>query len=117
MTGFAHVFGDAMVEPRRTGLSFPFFIKQAFAITLEDAVIAAGKRLGIRESWVTRLVGYAWTISWFTYTASMWVDPMIELGICSHRVFPSSLVQPLLRNVAEKTGIDVLGWVAQQFAL
>jgi hypothetical protein len=116
-SGLAHVSGDMMVHPYWTGSSYWFFLYQAFAVTFEDAVIAAGKRLGIKETWMTKLVGYAWTIGWFTYTTPFFIDWSIAAGLGSHRLFRGSLVKPVLRIMGDKTGIDILGWIAQKCAL
>lgn len=117
VSGLAHVPGDMMVDPRWTGSSYWFFLYQACAITLEDGIIAAAKRLGIRESRATRLLGYATTLTWFAYSTPFFVDWADAAGLGSHRAFRGSVVAPALRLVAEKTGVDVMGWVARQCAL
>lgn len=105
-----------MVHPYWTGASYLFFLYQALAITVEDAVVAAGRRVGIRESWGTWLVGYVWTIAWFSWSTPFFIDWALAAGLGNHRVFPSSAVRPALEFVAAKTGVDVLGWVAQKGA-
>ena len=117
VSGLAHVPGDVMLNPSLTGLSFRFFIYQAFAITLEDAVISAGRRMGVQDTWAVRLIGYAWTVAWFTFSYPIYLNWGIAAGLGSHRAFPGSLVRPVLELVAQKTGIDILGWVAQKCVL
>lgn len=113
ISGLGHVPGDTMVDPQWTGSSYWFFLHQAIAITLEDAVLALGKRAGIRDGWWVRMVGYAWTFAWFTYSTPFFIDWSIKAGLGSHRVFPVSMVKAALRYVAATTGFDVLARVAE----
>lgn len=58
-----------MVDPKYTGNSFPFFILQAVAITLEDAVTRlVRKTTFLQSSVLTRSVGYIWVVTWFYFT-------------------------------------------------
>lgn len=50
-----------------------FFMLQPVGILFEEAVISAGKRAGLKDSALWRVVGHAWTILWFTFTSrTMW---------------------------------------------
>lgn len=118
VSGLAHVPGDRMVDPYWTGSSYWFFLYNALAITLEDFVISVGKRVGVRDSWTVRMLGYAWTVAWLTYAVPYYADWMIAAGLGYHRVFPRSLVvKPVLGYIARVTGVDVLGWITQQCML
>lgn len=58
LSGVLHVMGDAMMGMQFFGLSFPFFLAQAFAVTFEDAVIALARRAGISgPTFLTRFIG------------------------------------------------------------
>lgn len=107
-----------MIDPYWTGSSYWFFLYNALAIIFEDFVISVGKRLGVKEGRATRLLGYVWTLVWFTYSTPLYADWAMVAGLGSHRVFPRSLVvKPTLSYFAHMTGVDVLAWVAQKCAI
>ena len=62
LSGLLHMLGDAMIDMRYLGLSFPFFLSQAVAITFEDAAIGVARRVGVRgaSTYLARAVGYTW---------------------------------------------------------
>lgn len=62
------------------GGSLFFFCAQPVAIQLEDMVIDAGKRLGVKSSPALKLVGFAWVAAWFLYVFPIWFDPMASVG-------------------------------------
>ena len=99
----------------------PFFVANAAAITLEDAVIAVGRRLGVGASsdhlessantqenekgkgkrkegpprrWV-RIVGYAWVCAWFSYALRLFVWWAVPYGMGKTRsnVVPIEILQ------------------------
>ena len=111
MSGLSHVPGDTMVDPKWTGCSFWFFPAQAIAITAEDYVISVGKRLGIRENLWTCLLGYSWTIAWFSFSAPIFLDWAVKAGLGKDKLTEWSVVQMALDEIADWTGIDVMGWV------
>ena len=47
---------------------FLFFVLQPVCITIEDVAIALGKRAGVKDSSVTRALGYLWTFTAVTFT-------------------------------------------------
>lgn len=94
-----------MVGREWAGASFPFFPLQAVVITIEDAVIAAGKRAGIRDALWLRIVGYAWTAAWFTWSTPLLSDWMRAAGAqAKPRLFPASIVEPVVRYIASEIG-------------
>lgn len=105
VSGFCHLAGDMLVGREWTGSSFPFFPLQAIVITIEDAVIVAGKRAGIRDaSWV-RIAGYVWTVAWFTWSTPLFSDWMRAAGVQGKpRLIPGSIIEPIVRNIALKIG-------------
>ena len=113
VSGLAHVVGDAMVHPYWTGSSYWFFLYNVLAITAEDLVIRMSRQMGIRDSRMARMLGYAWTISWFTYATPWFEDWAMVAGLGSNRAFPGSAVRPALGYVAQVTGVDVLAWLVR----
>lgn len=102
-----------MVDRRWTGSSYWYFLAQAAVITLEDAVVALGRRVGIRDSRAARGLGYAWTVAWLMYVTPFYIDWAVQAGLGTHRVFKGSVVKPVLRWVAEATGFDVMTWFTE----
>ncbi|KAH9840645.1 membrane bound O-acyl transferase family-domain-containing protein [Rhodofomes roseus] len=75
VSGFLHCGGDLMVSPYLFGTSFPFFMSQAVAITLEDAVIGAVRTSGMKVPIrVAHLAGYLWAITWLCISAPLYVN-------------------------------------------
>jgi len=68
------------------GTSIRFFLLQAAGITLEDAVIALGSRLGYKESNAFKLIGFAWVFAWFTFSMPIWLDPEVHAGLVDEGV-------------------------------
>ena len=120
LSGVFHCFGDLAVGAP-FGSSMPFFVANAAAITLEDAVIAVGRRLrvgvspGLLESsantqenekgkgkgkegppprWV-RMLGYAWVFAWFSYALRLFVWWAVPYGMGKTRsnVVPVEILQ------------------------
>ncbi|KAF2844842.1 hypothetical protein T440DRAFT_502861 [Plenodomus tracheiphilus IPT5] len=61
--------------------SFVCFMLQAVIIIVEDHVIHFGKRLGLKDSWFWRLLGFVWTVSVLGATMEKWVGLVIEHGM------------------------------------
>ncbi|KIK45418.1 hypothetical protein CY34DRAFT_78074 [Suillus luteus UH-Slu-Lm8-n1] len=105
ISGIAHVGGDAVLNSSRLGVSFPFFIYQALAITLEDMVIAAARRAGVTETKWTRKMGYVWVACWFIVTATPWVTAVGVAGVegggaaLPSKFFPPSLCDVLVKSI------------------
>jgi Membrane bound O-acyl transferase family len=58
-----------------------FFLCQATAITIEDAIIALAKRAGLKKSMFHRLLGYAWVYFCLLMTMAPWVDVLNVVGM------------------------------------
>ncbi|KAI0315998.1 membrane bound O-acyl transferase family-domain-containing protein [Amylostereum chailletii] len=99
VSGVIHSSGDAMVGRAYTGVSMPFFLLQAAAITGEDAVVALGRRLGIAPSRAVKTLGYVWVFGWISATFSMYRDLSIETGWDWSAEWPISPSSGLLRMV------------------
>ncbi|TFK21113.1 hypothetical protein FA15DRAFT_707525 [Coprinopsis marcescibilis] len=105
ISALIHYAGDYMLLQSYTKAlgAFQFFMLQPFIITLETALIAFAKRalglaggssttagagarpedqkkLGRLPRLMLRLAGYAWTLSWFTYTLPIWIQPHVRAG-------------------------------------
>lgn len=78
-SGFIHNWGDRMIG-QTFGRSTPFFLAQAFAIMFEDAVIAEGRRAGVKESMLPRMLGYVWTGAWFVASVPLLLDVVADAG-------------------------------------
>ncbi|KAH7908858.1 membrane bound O-acyl transferase family-domain-containing protein, partial [Hygrophoropsis aurantiaca] len=82
LSGAVHVGGDAKLNARHTGFSWPFFVLQAMAITLEDAVIGLARHAGFTDATpLAHLVGYLWVCSWFYVSYPVWVDGQLAAGL------------------------------------
>ncbi|KAG1733489.1 hypothetical protein EDB19DRAFT_1213413 [Suillus lakei] len=100
ISGIAHLGGDAVVNPSRIGVSCPFFMFQALAITLEDIVIAIACRAGVKETKWMHVMGCVWVICWFIVTATQWVTAVSIAGMENGvEVIPSKLFPPPLCDV------------------
>jgi hypothetical protein len=78
-SAFLHIVADyGLLRVWFGGGSLFFFTAQPFAIMLEDAVIALGKKMGVQPSPLWKLVGYAWVTVWFIQVFPGWFDPMVS---------------------------------------
>ncbi|KAJ7759240.1 membrane bound O-acyl transferase family-domain-containing protein [Mycena metata] len=56
-----------------------FFLAQAVVITLEDIVIALGRKVGLKsKGW--KVLGFIWVLAWFTLSVPVWMDQQIAAG-------------------------------------
>ncbi|GJE95597.1 membrane bound O-acyl transferase family-domain-containing protein [Phanerochaete sordida] len=108
LSGAAHALGDCVLGI--PGASIRFFVAQALAITLEDAVVAGGTRLGVVDTPAVRMCGFVWTAAWVSYS-NAWLGlagPQLEAGHAHGQVATVSFVRPVLRYAAAVTGVDIL---------
>jgi hypothetical protein len=97
ISGTIHYLAETMALCHWGGRAMHFFISQAVAITIEGLIISLGKRGGIQAGRGVRLVGYAWTLWWFSLCMPMWQDPLIYAGATDDGL-PVSLVMGLFRG-------------------
>ncbi|KAJ3850029.1 membrane bound O-acyl transferase family-domain-containing protein [Lentinula lateritia] len=104
VSGTIHQMGDYSLEHRDfwAGGSLSFFLLQAVVIMVEDGIIDAGKRLGIRDGRYVRVLGYLWTVVWFAVTLPIWLDPYFHGGMANAEV---SLIGGLWKG--DWTGLSV----------
>ncbi len=96
VTGLIHTACDAMVGKEYIGIRMKFFMANAVAITLEDTVIAAARRIGIgREGparWM-KCIGYSWVVVWFYHACQPEMHYILPLGAAEEEVLPFSFVR------------------------
>ena len=117
MSGLAHVFGDYWADPSYVGKSYMFFIYQAVYITVEDFIIAIGKKIGIHNRWWVRITGYTFTYTFLVLSNIYFGGWSIAYGLGDQRMFQQSVVRPALGYVANGTGFDVRTWIAERCVL
>jgi hypothetical protein len=109
-SGFMHsAGGDAMVGIQHIWASFPFFLSQAVAITLETAVIGIARQAGYTRSniWM-RLVGYAWVFWWFSISMPWLVNWAVSAGLGKSEVLPISPIRSAIRILQQFTAVQIL---------
>jgi hypothetical protein len=87
LSGLIHTGGDMLLYSHtsatsisRPFFSMPFFLLQAIIITLEDMFIGITKRLRVKSSAWTRVLGYVWVATWFGWCVSEFVTELIRAG-------------------------------------
>jgi len=85
LSGLIHVGGDIALSFRGSAASpslpsMRFFLLQAFIITLEDMFICVTRRLGVKYSVWTRILGYAWVTAWFGWCVSEFAKTTVREG-------------------------------------
>ncbi|KZT69927.1 hypothetical protein DAEQUDRAFT_231740 [Daedalea quercina L-15889] len=99
VSGLIHCGGDLMVDPIFFGSSFLFFMSQAVAITVEDAVIGAARMMQLRiPQRLAHIVGYAWVLFWMNLSCPWYIDWSLKAGIIDADRVPFSLITLALRN-------------------
>ncbi|PCH43447.1 hypothetical protein WOLCODRAFT_75865 [Wolfiporia cocos MD-104 SS10] len=98
VSGLVHCGGDLMVQPSAFGSSFSFYIAQAVAISLEDAVIALARSSGICYSHrMSRFLGYIWVFTWLWISTPWAVMCLEKVGIIETHRMPFSLITALIQ--------------------
>jgi hypothetical protein len=112
VSGLAHMLGDAMVGMQYLGLSFPFFLAQAVAITVEDAVIGLARCAGIDTPWyLTRVVGYIWVFIWLSISVPWLLNWQITAGLGLSEAVPVSPVRQAVRILNETANVDIIPYL------
>ncbi|KAJ7195831.1 membrane bound O-acyl transferase family-domain-containing protein, partial [Mycena pura] len=81
ISGIMHYLPEYMALRHWGGGALLFLLLQAVAITFEECVQVAGRRLGIPGSWRWKAVGYFWVWSWFAFCLPLWQDPLLHKGV------------------------------------
>ncbi|KAG7447221.1 uncharacterized protein BT62DRAFT_948166, partial [Guyanagaster necrorhizus] len=89
VSGWIHHSSDYMVLGYHGG-ALKFFMSQALCITVESAVLALGRRLGLvgSRNLLWRIVGYIWVQSWFAMCLPMYINPQNRAGVSEAGVNP-----------------------------
>jgi hypothetical protein len=104
-----HVVGDAMVGMQYFGSSFPFFLAQAVAITIEDMMIGLARRAGINTPTnLTHAVGYTWVFIWLSVSVPWLLNWHIAAGLGLSDAVPISPVMHVIRLLNETMDIDII---------
>ncbi|EJU05269.1 hypothetical protein DACRYDRAFT_61705 [Dacryopinax primogenitus] len=82
--------------------SILFFTLQAVCIACEDHVIIIGKRLGLKDTMWTRLIGYAWVVTWITLSNPIRAESLVHGGLWDQSDQPQL---GLVQGVIEKSGV------------
>ncbi|KAK7012864.1 acetyltransferase sirH [Favolaschia claudopus] len=83
LSGIIHYSGQYMLlrdesRPMPKG-PLVFFLAQAVVITLEDGLVAVGKKLHLTSGW-WRVIGYAWVVAWLSISTPVWIDQQVAAG-------------------------------------
>jgi len=125
LSGLIHTGGDIAFSSHSAAspsfYSMPFFLSQAFIITLEEMLIWVGRRLGLRYSVWTRVLGYVWVTASFGWCASEYVKGMIRAcggirdpGVDSNAIMlDSNLVQSVLGSLGFDIGLFAESWFSK----
>ncbi|KAJ7231167.1 membrane bound O-acyl transferase family-domain-containing protein [Mycena haematopus] len=92
-----HYGAETMALRSWHGGALAFFMLQPCVIMLEDFVIFATRKAGMREGVFVRLVGYAWVWAWFTVTLPVWQEPLVRAGQMEEGL-PVSILMGLWRG-------------------
>ncbi|KAF9809459.1 hypothetical protein IEO21_07385 [Rhodonia placenta] len=106
VSGLMHCGGDFMVSPKLFGASFPFFIAQAAAISLEDAVVGLAKRTGMQAQCpdgLAHALGYVWVFVWLNMSVPWYLNWSTRAGVIDTSRMPFSLVTMLVPTIT--TGV------------
>jgi len=54
---------------------------QPMGIALETVIIIVSRRIGVQIHWkMSRVVGLAWVLLWFSYTVPILLEPLLRVG-------------------------------------
>ncbi|KAI6120519.1 hypothetical protein EV401DRAFT_2262581 [Pisolithus croceorrhizus] len=102
-SAFVHVCGDIVLQfriwndlsstgaskvmdaPNVIGYSAPYFLLQPVGVLVEDAVVEAGKRMGLKEGRWTRMVGYVWVVAFTSFFYAFSLDGLSSAFRVGHR--------------------------------
>ena len=109
LSGIIHAAGDVHKGEGHLDTSFRFFAIQAFAVALEDAVIALTNRTGLsRSTLFNRLVGYSWVGLWFGLLMPYMMRWCVDNGWTRERLFPLSPARLAIGFAENYYGVDIL---------
>jgi hypothetical protein len=124
LSGLIHTGGDIVLSslPSATSRSFfsmTFFLLQAFIITIEDIFIGIARRLRVKSSVWTRVLGYVWVATWFGWCVSEFVKEGVRAGMgiekpgADRNAMDSNLVQVMLGLLGFDIGAFTESWFSE----
>jgi hypothetical protein len=72
------------------------YVPQVIGFWIEEVVVQWAVRMGVKESWWTRVVGYVWLFCWQGWGLVRWVEPGSLAGAYLKAPLPFSLVEWLV---------------------
>ncbi|KAF7341689.1 MBOAT-2 domain-containing protein [Mycena sanguinolenta] len=75
-----HYGAETMALRSWDGGALVFFMLQPCMITVEDFLLFAARKAGMREGPMVRRLGYLWVWAWFTLTLPIWEEPLVRAG-------------------------------------
>ncbi|KAF9067471.1 membrane bound O-acyl transferase family-domain-containing protein [Rhodocollybia butyracea] len=98
VSGVMHAFSGYSIG-QHFGVAFPFFIAQPLAIIFEMFFASTTKKYTTSiPFYVRRCIGYTWTLVWFTYSASWYIDPIAQAGFGKNDIVSFSVVRFVLER-------------------
>ncbi|KAI6100284.1 hypothetical protein F5141DRAFT_1141605 [Pisolithus sp. B1] len=73
-------------HPNVIGFSIPFFLLQPVGVLVEDAVMEAGKRIGLKKRGWMKVVGYLWVSLWISYSVHSLVQDLKNAMLIAYPV-------------------------------
>ncbi|KZO97793.1 hypothetical protein CALVIDRAFT_562690 [Calocera viscosa TUFC12733] len=102
ISGIVHASGGFAFLGTFSGAleSLVFFVLQAVCITGEDFVIQLGKRAGLKDTTLTRCIGYAWVVAWLAFSNPVRSESLARAGLWDQADQPQlGLVQGLIERL------------------
>ena len=102
-------FSRKASAPFIVGVSGLFFLLQPLGVLLEDAAIEVGKRLGVKTSTCTKMIGYAWVSVWISITVISQLDGLRIALLTAFPEWDSGGDITVIERIADAAfGIDIL---------
>ncbi|KAJ3715558.1 membrane bound O-acyl transferase family-domain-containing protein [Lentinula guzmanii] len=99
VSGIMHLFGDYTIGLKHIGVTLPFFVLQPFAILFEEffffglVCLKVDKHIFSLPTPIKRCFGYLWTLVWFTYSSSWYIDPIAQAKFGRNAILPFSVIR------------------------
>ena len=97
VTGAVHSYG-AYCLTRTDMRQMKFFMLQAIAITVEEAVLTGARSLGLKGGAVSRGLGYFWVFLWLAWCTREPADAVCASGMWRDNLVPPVGVGRLLQS-------------------
>ncbi|KAI6035007.1 hypothetical protein F5J12DRAFT_932230 [Pisolithus orientalis] len=98
-------------HPNIIGFSIRFFLLQPLGVLVEEAIMEAGKRLGLRKGMWVKAIGYLWVSLWISYSAHFLIQDLKNAILTAYPVPEgrgAGVSVTVLERVANKLfGIDL----------